>query len=281
MHVIVTGGSSGIGLAIAKIYASRGARVSLIARDAKRLRQAGEVLKASPGITAVSIHVESADVSSSEEVTSAIRVCEKTHGPCDILVASAGIVEPGAFDAVSPASFDDQITTNVIGTANAVRAVYAGMKNRGHGQVMIISSGAALIGIYGYAAYCASKSALAGFAEALSAEATGTGVRVSICFPPDTLTPQYRKEMLTRPREAEVLMGRVKPWTAEAVSQRIVRGIDRKRSRIYFDMSLLALGYLGPFIKPVLSRWFRLRLAKITVHLDKEEEEQSAGIDMR
>jgi hypothetical protein len=46
-------------------------------------------------------------------------------------------------------------------------------------------------------------------------------------------------------------------------------------------MSLLALGYLGPFIKPVLSRWFGLRLAKIAVHLDKEEEEQSAGIDMR
>jgi NAD(P)-dependent dehydrogenase (short-subunit alcohol dehydrogenase family) len=191
-------------------------------------------------------------------------LCERSFGPCDILVASAGIVEPSAFDAMPASVFDEQIATNLLGTANVVRAVYKGMKARRSGRIMMISSGAALIGIYGYTAYCASKSALAGFAEALGAEAGAAGIRVSICFPPDTLTPQYRREMSMRPAEAELLMGAVKPWSADAVAARIVRGLDRGKARIHFGLSLTALAYFGPLIKPPLMWWFSRKMRKIT-----------------
>jgi len=119
----------------------------------------------------------------------------------------------------------------------------------------MISSGAALVGIFGYTAYCASKSALVGFAEALSAEAEAFGVRISICFPPDTLTPQYRREISMRPAEAKILMGSVKPWSAEAVAARIVRGLEQGKAKIHFGFSLAALAYFGPLIKPPLM-WF-------------------------
>ena len=150
-----------------------------------------------------------------------------------------------------------------MGTAYAVHAVYEGMVSRRRGSIMMISSGAALIGIYGYTGYCASKSALAGFAEALSAEAAHHGLNVSIAFPPDTLTPQYHREMTMRPPEAELLMGTVSPWKVERVASRIVSAIDRKQGKVYFGFSLVALGYLGPLIKPFLMRWFSHKLKRM------------------
>jgi short-subunit dehydrogenase len=262
MHVIVTGGSSGIGLAVAKLYATRGDRVSLLARHFGRLEQARNELTAISSVDPSRIQIASVDVASASQTLEAVALCERAFGPCDILVASAGIVEPSAFDAMPAAVFDEQIATNLVGTANVVRAVYKGMKARRGGKIMMISSGAALIGIYGYTAYCASKSALAGFAEALRAEAGAFGVRISVCFPPDTLTPQYRREMSMRPAEAEFLMGSVKPWSADAVATKIVRGLDRGKVRIHFGLSLTALAYFGPLIKPPLMWWFSRKMRK-------------------
>jgi short-subunit dehydrogenase len=262
MHVIVTGGSSGIGLAIAKLYASRGDRVSILARDLGRLEQAQAEIVSLPGIDGARIQIASADVASATQASSAIGSCEASFGPCDILIASAGIVEPAAFDVMPASVFDEQISINLLGTANVVRAVYKGMKSRRDGKIMMISSGAALIGIFGYTAYCASKSALSGFAEALSAEANACGVRVSICFPPDTLTPQYRREISMRPAEADILMGSVKPWRAETVAAGIVRGLDRGRAKIHFGFSLAMLAYFGPLIKPPLIWWFSRKTRK-------------------
>ncbi len=255
MHVIVTGGSSGIGLAIAKLYATRGDRVSLLARHPGRLEQARAEIISLSGIDSARIQIASVDVASADQTTAAIEICEASFGPCDILIASAGIVEPRAFDAMSASIFEEQISINFLGTANAVRSVYRGMKARRSGRIMMISSGAALVGIFGYTAYCASKSALVGFAEALSAEAEAFGVRISICFPPDTLTPQYRREISMRPAEAKILMGSVKPWSAEAVAARIVRGLEQGKAKIHFGFSLAALAYFGPLIKPPLM-WF-------------------------
>jgi len=253
MHVIVTGGSSGIGLAVARAYALQGAAVSLVARDQGRLEAARKDLGAN-------VFSVSADTTANAALSSAIAACEAANGPCDVLVASAGIVDPAAFETLPPDLFDRQISINLLGTVNAVRAVYSGMKGRGRGTIMIVSSGAALIGIHGYAAYCASKSALDGFVEALQMEALGSGVRVSICYPPDTLTPQYQQELPARPWQAELLMGKVKPWAADAVALRIVTAIGRRQARVYFTPSLAALALFGPVIKPALRLWYRWRL---------------------
>jgi 3-dehydrosphinganine reductase len=258
MHVVVTGGSSGIGLEVARIYARRGASVSLIARDAGRLataRLAIESVASADG----RIFAVAASVGNAEELSSAIDACEAAFGPCDILVASAGIVEPGWFHQQSPDLFDAQWQTNFSGVVNTVRQVYAGMKARGEGRIMIVSSAAAFIGLPAYSAYCASKAALVGFADALRLEAMGTGVSVGICFPPDTDTPQLARELESRPQEAEILMGRIKPRQSDEIAALLVRGIDRRSSRVYFTASIAALALFGPLAKPFIELWYRFR----------------------
>ncbi|OOG68198.1 translocation protein [Sinorhizobium sp. A49] len=260
-HVIITGGSSGIGLAIASIYAGRGARLSLIARSAQILKQAQDEL-ASKASTVGDIRIETADVAREDEVTAAIHRCEAAFGPCDILVTSAGVVEPGRFEELPSASFQRQMDTNFSGTVHAVRAVYAGMKERGRGKIMMISSGAGLLGIYGYSAYCASKFALHGFAQALRSEARPQGIDVSVCFPPDTQTPQFQRELAFRPAEAAAIMGTVSPWPAEAVAGKVVDGIERGRFEVHFGLTLFLLGRFGPAVRPVLNWWFDRAIAR-------------------
>ncbi|MFP5076504.1 SDR family oxidoreductase [Rhizobium sp. YIM 134829] len=256
-HVIITGGSSGIGLAVAQLYAARGARLSLIARGQEGLDEARGSL-----VGARAVAVQSADVADASSLLPAIAGCEALLGPCDILVASAGIVEPGLFLDQSAESLERQIAVNLQGSMNSVRAVYPGMAARRSGRIMLVSSGAALIGIPGYAAYCASKSALRGFAEALRFEAAPLNVTIGICYPPDTQTPQLAAERRTRPPEAEVIMGAVKPWPAAAVAERLVAAIDRGTREEFFSSTLWALARLAPLVRPALLAWFDWRLRR-------------------
>lgn len=260
-HVIITGGSSGIGLAVARIFAARGERVSLLARTSTLLETARDSLLALHPET--KILIKGVDVNDDLAVTDAIDHCEQQFGPCDILVASAGIVEPGCFETMPPDVFNRQMTTNLTGSVNAARAVYGTMKARGHGRIMLVSSGAGLIGIYGYSAYSASKFALHGFAEALRSEAKPHGVTVSVCFPPDTETPQFARELSSRPRQAEVVMGRVAPWPADAVAVRIVKAIDRGSFEVFFSATLWGLGRFGSLIKPLLNWWFDRAIGRL------------------
>lgn len=261
-HVIITGGSSGIGLAVASIYAARGARLSLVARSRDLLEKAAQKLVAEHGLEAGAVRIEAADVSKGEEIEAAVFRCVDAFGPCDVLVTSAGVVEPAPFEAMQGAAFHRQMETNFSGTVHAVRAVYPDMKNRRRGHILMVSSGAGLIGIYGYTAYCASKFALNGFAQALRSEAHAHNVGISICFPPDTETPQFKRELAARPVEASVIMGTVRPWTAEAVARKIVKGIDRRRFEIYFGAVLYLLGRFGPAVRPFLNWWFDRAIAR-------------------
>lgn len=261
-HVIITGGSSGIGLAVASIYAASGARVSLIARSRDLLERAQADLVASHGISTANLRIEAADVGQEAQLETAFQRCETAFGPCDILVTSAGIVEPGRFEELDSAAFRRQMETNFSGTVHAVRAVYEGMKRRGRGRIMMISSGAGLIGIYGYSAYCASKFALHGFAQALRSEAHPHGVQVCVCFPPDTETPQFQRELATRPPEAATVMGTVRPWPVDTVAKRIVKGIAHGRFEVYFGTTLFLLGRFAPAIRPMLNWWFDRAIAR-------------------
>ncbi len=259
-HLIVTGGSSGIGLEVARVYLAKGYRVTLMARRADLLKTArDELLTANPA-TPDAIFLVSVDVCNETEMRAAVIAAETEYGPCDVLVTSAGRVDPQFFDSQSSEVFDAQLAVNFFGTVYAVRAVLAGMKQRRSGRIMLISSGAALIGIPAYSAYCASKSALTGFAEALRLEAHGYGVSVSICYPPDTLTPQYEREISLRPPIAQVLMGTVRPWRPKTVAQLLVDGTERGKRQVHFGLTLKLLSCFSAFIKPVMF-W---RLARLT-----------------
>ena len=246
MHVIITGGSSGIGLAVAQLAVREGHKVSIIARNPDRLNDALATLRNEGRTQAIC-----ADVKDSTAIEDAIRTCTEKFGHCDVLVTSAGVVEPAFFTELTEAQFNEQFETNVFGTVNAVRAVYPSMKKRGNGSIMMIASGAALIGIPGYTAYCASKAALASFAESLQSEA-GRNIHIGISFPPDTLTPQLAAELPKRPLAARALMGSHKAWPVEKVAEGVFDGIRHQKKQVHFGWQLIALAWLGPFIKPFI-----------------------------
>jgi len=255
-HVIITGGSSGIGAAMAAEHARRGYAISLIARRAEILSSTSEMLYAQYGRAGARIHAEPVDVRDQSGLSTAIGRCEAKFGPADVLVTSAGEVSPDEFHELDAEDFNRQIDVNFIGTANAVRAVYPGMIARGSGRILMISSGAGLFGIYGYTAYCASKFALHGFASALRAEAQPRGVNVSICFPPDTQTPQLESEIARRPAQARAVASAGGLWTADAVARCAMKGLESGKFEIFPGLRIGLLGRFGSPARPALNWWF-------------------------
>lgn len=260
-HTIITGGSSGIGYALAERLVRRGGRVSLIARDTARLQRARDDLLAL-GAAQNTVLVVAADVMDPRRLDQAVTECEDVAGEAGALIASAGIVCPKFFHEQPVEDFDRQILTNLLGVANSVRAVYALMRLRGRGRIMIVSSGAAFVGIPGYAAYCASKAALRAFASSLRLEAKPAGIQVSICFPPDTDTPQLQAELPLRPEAARLFMGGSKPWPADKVAERILAGMEAGKDEVNFGLLLTVLARTSPALEPLLQSLHLWRTAK-------------------
>jgi 3-dehydrosphinganine reductase len=115
------------------------------------------------------------------------------------------------------------------------------MRARRRGHVCFVSSGAALIGVYGYSVYAPTKFALRGLADVLRAELKQDDVRVSIVYPPDTDTPMLQEELATAPPETRVISASAGLWTADAVARVTLRGIDAHRFEIPIGTELWAL----------------------------------------
>lgn len=251
-HVIITGGSSGIGEAFARLALARGDRVSLIARDEARLAQCAERLA---GADAARIGWHSSDVRDEARLAAAVRSAEERFGPCDLLITSAGIAVPGYFENLGADVFREQMEVNFLGTVNAVRAVYRGMAERRHGQILMVSSAAAFIGLFGYTAYGASKFAVAGFAESLRAEARRHGIGVAVCFPPDTDTPQLAAENRLKPPETARITRSAGLLSADRLAKLVMRDMERGRFVIYPGSRVAMLGRFSGLARPAINFW--------------------------
>jgi 3-dehydrosphinganine reductase len=250
-HVIVTGGSSGIGLALAEEFAVRGAVVSLVARGEGRLSAAADSLREA-GAT---VHTRSADVTDPAELALAVKELEAEAGPCAVLVTSAGQARPGYFLEMPDDVFRTMMEVDYFGTLWAVRAVAPGMVGRGRGTVVTIASTAALIGVYGYTAYGPAKFAVRGLTEALRNELCPHGIRVAGVFPPDVDTPQLAEEKQQRPAELGAIPNPSKPLQPRTVARGVLRGLDRGKPLIYLDSSTRLLARWGGLIDPLFRRY--------------------------
>lgn len=258
-HVLITGGSSGIGLALAKQAAAAGARVSLVARDPAKLATASEAIhQAHPDAKVVTA---SADVSMEADILAALQQCEAAHGPVDVLITSAGIARPGYFEEVPVEVFERTMAVNYFGTVYPLKAVVPAMRQRGHGAVVLISSGAGLYGFFGYTPYSPTKFALRGLAEALRAELKSTGVGVTIVYPPDTDTPQLVEESRTKPIETKALTAGGGLWTADDVARVTLKAVQRGKFAVTPGFEITALAWLHSILAPVL-HWSFDRIAR-------------------
>src|SRR6185312_3700234 len=167
MHALITGGSSGIGKALANKFAAQGYDVSLIARRKDVLAHAAdEIRRQRPGQR---VACYSADITDRSEAENAVKTAIANFGAPDMIVTSAGVSEPGYFAELPPENFERAMAVNYLGTLYAIRAALPAMRAKKRGQVVLISSGAALMGIFGYASYGPSKFAVRGLAETLRA----------------------------------------------------------------------------------------------------------------
>jgi len=261
-HALISGGSSGIGLALAHRLARSGWNLTLLARDAERLEQAKVALQTEN--RDIQIRLVSADVRDASAIASAMEGIIQEQGAPDLVAASAGIVIPGLFTTLPQRAFDETMATNYFGTIHLLRAVLPSMRARRSGHIVLISSGAGLIGLYGYTAYAPSKFAIRGLAEALRGELKPEGIGVSVVYPPDTDTPQLTEEKRVRPEITSKLAGGARVFSADEVADAIVNGVSRGRFAIAPGWEMGALNRLHSLIGPFLQRFaFDPVIAKI------------------
>ncbi len=249
-HAIITGGSSGIGLALVRRIAGDGRRVTVLALDDEDL----DALAYQVEERSWPVRLEAVDVTDRGAVEDAVERAGAHHGPCDLLITCAGIVRPGRFLELPPEEFERQLSVNYLGTLWVARAVAATMVQRGTGSIAMVSSFAGVLGVYGYSAYGPSKYAVRGLAEVLRTELKPHGVHVACVFPTDVATPMLAAEEALKPPELRALSANAATLGPEEVADAILRGVARRRAWILCDHRSTLLARLAG-TAPALARW--------------------------
>jgi 3-dehydrosphinganine reductase len=239
-HAVVTGGSGGIGYELVRRLVADGVQVSVLDIDDERL----EELATTPATGAPAVHLVPVDVRDREAVRTAVDRAETRHGPCDLLVTCAGVGRPGRFVELEDDEFDRELDINYLGTLHAVRAVVPGMVERGWGDIALVSSFAALLGLYGYGAYAPSKYAVRGLAETLRTELRPHGIHVACVYPPDVDTPMLAAEEPLKPPELRALSSGGGVLPPADVADAILRGVRARRASIWCDRRSAVLARL-------------------------------------
>lgn len=181
---LVTGGSRGIGLAVARRLGSMGAKVAICARDAQRLDASTAALR-EEGLTVLPVP---ADVAKADDVARVVEQVERSLGPLDIVVNNAGTAVFGPGQDASEQDWDRILGTNLKGVFLMCRAVAPSMIRRKTGHIVNISSLAGKNAFAGGAVYCASKWGLQGFSFCLAEDLRAHGIRVSVVCPGSVMT---------------------------------------------------------------------------------------------
>lgn len=231
-HVLITGGSSGIGAALARRLAAPERRLTLLGRSAERL---DAVAATCPG----TVTTARLDVIDRAAMAAAIRSAFAAQ-PIDLLIANAGI---------SGAAPDQLMAINVQGTVNTIEPALPLLMERRAGQIAIMSSLAGFRGLPNAPAYCASKAAIRLYGEGLRPRLARQGVRLSVICPGFIETPLTAANPFPMP----FLM------TAERAARRIVDGLARNRARIAFPRRLYYPALLASLLPAALTDPLYLR----------------------
>ncbi|MCK1744796.1 SDR family oxidoreductase [Bradyrhizobium sp. 139] len=213
-RVLVTGGSSGIGYAIAEAMLKRGARVVITGRRPGALHEAAEKLQQSG-----SVKIVAADVGTEEGREATLASTLKALGGLDILINNAGGVRAGRLEDTSEAEIRAMIEVDLVAPILLTRAALPALRSGGDSLIVNITSGIALVAAPFYATYAGVKAGLAKFGESLRRELKGEGVHVLTIYPGATDTPMMRSS------RAGPELGFVKE-PASAVAAAVLDGID-------------------------------------------------------
>ncbi len=251
--IIITGGSSGIGKALAGHLVRRGGHVALVARDEDRLAAVQQQLRQTAG-AGQRIETFSCDVSDPGAVEKTVGTIADLLGPPEVLVNSAGILRESYFEKQTLETFHELMDINFYGTLNFIKATLPHFKQKGTGRIINICSLAGQVGVFGYSGYCASKHAVRGLTHSLCYELKPQGIKVHIVYPPETDTPMVDDINTYRTRENRIMVKTVPLLlSADAVARDVVRGVERDRFEIVPGLLSRILGFFER-IFPALSR---------------------------
>lgn len=231
---VVTGGTGGVGNALARALVREGARVAICDLDGELVERAALELNAlgSPDQAIGS----AVDLSDRQAYSQFLQQVEKQLGPIDILVNNAGIMPVGRFEDETEATAARQVDVNFHAVLHGTKEAIRRMKPRGSGHIVNVASGAGWIPGAGGATYSATKFGVVGLTQALALELHGTGVDVSVCAPAVIKT------------QLSAGLGEVKgirAVTPEEVAAAIVEGLKRPRFAIFVPKAIgvMALAY--------------------------------------
>jgi NADP-dependent 3-hydroxy acid dehydrogenase YdfG len=226
--ILITGASSGIGRALALLYACQGVALSLIGRDRERLEDAAAAARAQGAEVSLGL----LDVRDQDAMARWIKAADARR-PFDLVIANAGIttgLAPGA-TAEDPGAVRAIIGINLIGVLNTVEPVIAPMCARGSGQIAFIGSIAGVRGLPYAPSYCATKAAVHAYSESLRGRVAASGVRVSLIIPGFVKTPLNDSIDAIKPLEI----------SATKAAILIKHGLERGRPTIAFPRLLYLL----------------------------------------
>ena len=226
-RIIVTGGSSGAGKALAECFLARGAGVVLLARNRDKLEAVRDELAAAADRSR--IDVESCDVADPEAVGQSFASLAEGGGPADMLVNSAGILTEGPFDEQPLEDYRAIMDINFFGTLHCSRAVLPQLAARGGGRIVNIASVAGLMGVFGYGPYCAAKHALVGLSETMRVELAARRIRVHLVCPPEFDSPMVDELETHRSRENRAIVRQLGVMSIDELVRETVRGIEKDR----------------------------------------------------
>ncbi len=227
--VVITGGSSGIGRALAHAFASEGARLVLTATNESRLSDAAKECTQ----LGASVSTYAADVSDFEQMQGLFARVREEHGTPDILINNAGVVMAGDLVSVELEDWRRLFDINVMGVVHGLKLFLPDMIARGSGHVVNVSSAAGLMAPPLMSTYCATKFAVVGLSESLRREVGRHGIKVTCVCPGTTNTPIKDKVKLAGKASGARGQNRVRAMfdnadlTAEHVAKKTLAGIRK------------------------------------------------------
>jgi 3-dehydrosphinganine reductase len=257
--VIITGGSEGMGLEMAKQLVSRGCHVYIAARRQELLNKALEELETiakSDGFYGIRRYgALKVDVSDEASIAKEFQKVLATHGRVDLLICNAGFSYPARFLEISPEKAKQMMDVNFWGCVNSVRAVLPKMHEQKFGRVLLVSSMAATASVAGFSIYGPTKSALRAFAQAMDMENATLGVRFQCLNPPDVATPGFEEENKSKSTECKKIcaFGGASPFSAKEVALAAIRGIESYSFNISVGFDGFLLGVLASAMEPPTS----------------------------
>ena len=223
--VVITGASAGVGRALARLYASRGARVALLARGTDGLDGARRDVEERGG-TALAVPV---DVADHDAVEAAAEQVERELGPIDVWINNAMTSVFSSIEEMTPDDFRRVTDVTYLGAVWGTQAALRRMKPRDRGTIVLVGSALAYRGIPGQAAYCAAKHAMQGFHDSLRTELMheSSHVDVTMVQLPAVNTPQFRWVKSRFPNKAQPVPPIFQP---EVVAEGIAWAADNPRA---------------------------------------------------